>query len=149
MFIDNYLIKLLKSIHSTTKFRIYITDLDKAKCVCDADFVELNNPISKQLLRIILSIEILGNSDSLIIISEKSKIIPIFEENPLNIDYDSGIILPIWFDDHIQGTLIFTSFIKDISEKDIKFAKQTQEFITEYFIKQINENYGKGEFTNE
>ena len=149
MFIEDDLIKFLKSSCSLKANCIYITDLNNVKCVCDKNFKKLNNAISKQLLQIILDMEILGGSEHFIIINEKSKIIPIFESTILNIDYNSEIIFPIWFDDHIHGTLIFTNINKDISENYLKLAKQTQEFIIEYFIRQINKNYRKEESTNE
>ena len=116
MFIEDDLIQFLRTVYLTSKSCVYITDLDNAKCVCDKDFMKFDTAISKQLLQIILDMEILGGSEHFIIINEKSKIIPIFESTILNIDYNSEIILLIWFDDHIHGILIFTNFNKDISE---------------------------------
>ena len=94
MFIEDDLIKFLKSSCLLNANCIYITDLNNVKCVCNKNFKKLNNAISKQLLQIILDIEI---SDGLkyFIINEKNKIIPIFENLSLNLDYNFEIILPI------------------------------------------------------
>ena len=149
MFIEDDLIQFLRTVYLTSKSCVYITNLDNVKCVCDKNFKKCDNVISKQLLRIILDMEISNCSESFIIINEKNKFIPIFEDNSLNINWNSEIIFPIWFDDHIHGTLIFTSFNKEVSKEHIKYAKRTQEFIIEYFIKQINKNYRKEESANE
>ena len=148
MFIEDDLIKFLKSSCLLNANCIYITDLNNVKCVCNKNFKKLNNAISKQLLQIILDIEI---SDGLkyFIINEKNKIIPIFENLSLNLDYNFEIILPIWFDDHIHGTLIFKSCTKNFNEENLKIAKKTEEFTIKYFIKQVDKNYRKGEKANE
>lgn len=149
MFIDDDLINYLKSSYSLGGNCIYITDLDNVKGFCSSNFEKYDNPISRKLLRIILDIELSSSPDSVIIINDKNNIIPIFEDTSLNTNWNAQIILPIWFDDHIQGTLIFTNFHKTFHLKHLEFAKITQQFIKKYLIKQINKNYVEEEQANE
>lgn len=149
MIIDDDLINCLKGSYLIGGNSIYITDLDNVKGFCSSNFEKFDSPINRKLLRIILDMEISECSESFVIINEKSKIIPIFEDSSLNIDWSSQIILPIWFDDHIQGSLVFTNFHKTLHEKHLEFVKTTQKFIEGILIQQINKNYLKEEHFNE
>lgn len=149
MIIDDDLINYLKSSYLLGGNSIYITDLDNVKGFCSGNFEKFDNPISRKLLRIMLDMELASCSESFIIINEKNKIIPIFEDSSLNTAWNAQIILPIWFDDHIQGSLIFTNFHKNFHEKHLEFAKITQNFVKKFLLQQINKNYLKEETFDE
>lgn len=149
MFIDDDLVNFLKSCYSIGGNCIYITDLENVRGFCQNKFEEFNKPISRELLQTILNISIDGYSGAFIMINEKNKIIPVFEDSSLNIDWKAQIILPIWYDDSIHGTIIFTNFHKTFHEKHLEFAKITQKFVKTILLKQINKNYIEEEKVDE
>lgn len=148
MFINDDLINYLKNSYLLGGNCIYITDLDNVKGLFTSSYEKFDNPISKKLLRLILDVELSSNSESFTIINGKDNIIPIFEDNSLNIDWNAQIILPIWLDDHIQGTLIFTNFHKTFNLKHLEFAKITQNFVKKLLLDELNKKY-KEETENE
>jgi len=141
MVMDNDLISFLKNCYSIGGNCIYITDLENVKGFVSSEFKQFNQPMSKELLQVILDISIEGNEEFSCIINEKDKIIPVFENRSLNTDWKAQIIVPIWYDDRIRGTLIFTNFHKTFHEQHLEFAKLTQAFVQKIILKQINQNY--------
>lgn len=148
MVINNEMKKFLKDSYSLCKNSIYITDLENVRGFINFEFEEFNKPISRKLLQQILNFSIANSSESFSIMNGKDNIIPIFEDDTLNIDWKSQLLLPIWYDDQIHGTIIFTNYHKTLNFHHLKFAKTTQEFVKEFLIKQTNEEF-KGELKDE
>lgn len=72
--------------------------------------------------------------------NEKSKTIPIFEDKHSNIEWNSQIILPIYLDDRLIGSLIMTSYHKTFYDKHIKLAKTIESFTEKFILEYLNKS---------
>ena len=143
MWINENLIKFLESSSTISKTNFYISDLKKMRIlVMPEKRAELPNKlISREILESLLIIGTGVEQDKYIIINSKNNVIPLFEED--NEDYVSQIILPIWADNELKGSLIFVSDTRKFDDYDLELARSVQIFIEESIINTINEEYLK------
>lgn len=121
--------------------RIYLTDTYDVLYVGNCTSLdEVNKPISKDILRKLLSLNIEDISNLSFLTNNKKDIIPIYEDPNLNINWNSQIILPVYADDTIFGALIFTNYNKNLCDVHLDFAKTTQYFVNKFILKYLSEN---------
>ena len=146
MWINENLIKFLESSCTISKINFYISDLKKIRVsVVPSKRAEMPNQlISREILESLLVIGTGVEQDKYIMINSKNDIIPMFEENSDDAtNYTSQIILPIWADNELKGSLILVSENRKFDDYDLELARSVQIFIEESIINTINEEYLK------
>ena len=140
MFINDSLKDFLASSAKLSNNAFYITDLNNillftTKCRHNEEKLE----ISRELLEILLdfSNKILNTTKPYILRNSSNNIVNIIEDRFLNIHWKSQVILPIYIDNSIIGSLIMLNYHQNFSDNDLVFAKTTLSFI-EKFILQKN-----------
>lgn len=142
MCISEPLKKYLKDSVTITGNSFYITNLSNVLFfTSNVNEEDLISPVSKELLEHLLdfSNNIMDIDVSYYFANERNKVIPIFEDKYLNIDWNSQIIYPIYIDDRLFGSLIMTSYHKTFTNKHLTMVETTVQFTEKFIIKYMNE----------
>lgn len=122
---------------------IYITDLEKILYVDSGLFSSIENKeISIELSSLALLFDNDHNRNAIL---NDDKVIPIYNEQSKNSKYITQIILPIFINNKIFGTLINTRDYTYYDEVNLRYAKTTLKFV-EVFIKDSIENNKKNKW---
>lgn len=142
MYLNENLIKFLESSAEISKTTIYISDIKKIRLVTvpNKSAKKLDKLVSRELLESLLIIGT-GIEQDRYIVNSKNHIIPLLEDGTEEINFTSQIILPIWADNELQGSLILTSDNRILDDYDLELARSIQMFIEESIINDINEEY--------
>lgn len=141
MFVSDKLKNYLKDSAMISGNNFYITSLKNVICFTTSSSCEdMDKPLSRELLENLLdfSNKILDSDEPFFFTNEKSKTIPIFEDKHSNIEWNSQIILPIYLDDRLIGSLIMTSYHKTFYDKHITLAKTIESFTEKFILEYLN-----------
>ncbi len=142
MYLNDNLIKFLESSAEISKTTIFISDIKKIKLetVPDKSAKKVDKLISRELLESLLIIGT-GIEQDRYIINSKNNVIPLLDNEEGEVNFTSQIILPVWADNELQGSLILTSNNRILDDYDLELARSIQIFIEESIINDINEEY--------
>jgi hypothetical protein len=112
---------------------IYITDLEKVIYVASESFSNIENKEISVELKALESVFANDYNNKGVILSD-NKIIPIYNNQSVEIKYITQIILPIVIDGKFFGTLINTNDSNYYDNVNLRYAKTTLEFV-EIFIR--------------
>lgn len=142
MYLNENLIKFLESSAEISKTTIYVSDIKKIRIetVPKKAAKKVDKLISRELLESLLVIGT-GIEQDRYIINSQSNVIPLLEDSPEEVNFTSQIILPVWADNELQGSLIVTSDNRVLDDYDLELARSVQMFIEESIINDINEEY--------
>lgn len=142
MWLNDNLIKFIESSTEISKVPIYVSDLRKIRILANpGKKVEtINKLVSREILESLLIIGTGVEQDRYIIVNSKNNIIPILEEEK-DTNLISQIILPLWADNELKGSIILVSENRKLDEYDLELARSMQIFIEESIINSINEEF--------
>lgn len=150
MWLNENLIKFIESSAAISKTTIYISDLRRIRLLAEPTkaSLQLDRLVSRELLESLLVIGTGLEQDRYIMINSKNSTIPLIEEideTDENTDnnFVSQIILPLWVDNELKGSLVLTSEKRQLDDYDLELAKSIQIFIEESIINSINEEFLK------
>ena len=142
MYLNDNLIKFLESSAEISKTTIFVSDIKKIRIVTvpNKTAKKVDKLVSRELLESLLVIGT-GIEQDRYIINSKNNVIPLLDNEGEGIDFTSQIILPVWADNELQGSLILTSNNRILDDYDLELARSIQIFIEESIINDINEEY--------
>jgi len=147
MWLNENLIKFIESSAEISKTNIYVSDLRKIRllAVPTKASKKIDRLVSRELLESLLIIGTGLEQDRYIMTTSKNSTIPLIENENENTEnnFVSQIILPIWVDNELKGSLILTSEKRQLDDYDLELAKGIQIFIEESIINSINEEFLK------
>jgi len=147
MWLNENLIKFIESSAEISKTNIYVSDLRKIRllAVPTKASKKIDRLVSRELLESLLIIGTGLEQDRYIMTTSKNSTIPLIENESENTEnnFVSQIILPIWVDNELKGSLILTSEKRQLDDYDLELAKGIQIFIEESIINSINEEFLK------
>lgn len=145
MWLNENLIKFIESSTEISKVRICVSDLKNLRicAVPGQDAVVINKIISRELLESLLIIGTGIEQDKYIITNSKTNSIPLLDNESKRTNYMSQIILPLWADNELKGSLILVSDNRKLDDYDLELARSMQIFIEESIINSINEEFLK------
>jgi len=145
MWLNENLVKFIESSAEISKTTIYVSDLKKIRllAVPTKASKKLDKIVSRELLESLLIIGTGLEQDRYIMTSSKNSTIPLLEEENTETNFVSQIILPLWVDNELKGSLILTSEKRQLDDYDLELAKSIQIFIEESIINSINEDFLK------
>lgn len=139
MWVTNEVLKSIDAATTLSGNKIFLTDLENVLYVGNANSSDITNvPISRQLLQKFLKFSFTDIESEFYLIKEHKNVIPIYQEEYLNNDWASQIILPIFIDDSIYGSLISVNYYKQFNDKHLEFAKTTQSIIKGHILDLLN-----------
>ena len=142
MYLNENLIKFLESSADISKTVIFVSDTKKIRIetVPNKSAKKVDSLISRELLESLLIIGT-GIEQDRYIINSKNNVIPLLDNEEGEVNFTSQIILPVWADNELQGSLILTSNNRILDDYDLELARSIQIFIEESIINDINEEY--------
>lgn len=145
MWLNENLIKFIESSAEISKTTIYVSDLRKIRimAVPTKASKKIDKLISREVLESLLIIGTGLEQDRYIMTSSKNSTIPLIEDENVETNFVSQIILPLWVDNELKGSLILTSEKRQLDDYDLELAKSIQIFIEESIINSINEEFLK------
>lgn len=113
MFLHKKILQKLDKYAKQNDYTIYLTNLDKVLYVSDnLPLIKLKPKTDRELLykMLMMYMSITQSADDFksFYTTKKSQIIPVYK-NDIFENYNTQLILPIYFDDSIFGTVIFSS----------------------------------------
>lgn len=141
MILDENIINFLHNSHIISNFNIILTDLENI-IFSSTHYLSdnyLNKKISPDLKKYIYSINCSNYQDSFILINNPFEAKALFYNDTNN--YHSQIILPILYQNNVNGVLIFYSNNNNFNNNDLKFAKTAKYFVEKLIIKLKSDNY--------
>lgn len=125
--LNNKVTKYLKSLSFDSTTRLIVTNLDKT--IFDTH-LDINNQISKKLLKYLLTVY-----TGSINVKQGKHIIKIFDNDKLNNNYVSQLILPIKIKNKIHGSIIINNYNNIMGKEAIELLNTivtNVEFYTTY-----------------
>lgn len=143
MWINETLTKFVESCAEISKMTIYISDLKKMRlcATCKKGSKKIDKIISRELLETLLVIGTGVEQDKYVIVNKKEDVIPLLEDKTIELNINSQIIMPLWADNELKGSLIITVSNRTLDDYDIELTKCMQLFIEESIINSINEEF--------
>lgn len=145
MWLNDNLIKFLESSGEISKTTIFISDLKKIRLITvpTKPAKKIDKLVSRELLETLLIIGTGFEQDRYLITNSKNSSIPLLENDNEETTYVSQIILPIWVDNELKGSVTLASNKRLLDDYDLELAKSIQIFIEESIINSINEEFLK------
>ncbi len=130
MYITDNLKSFLKDSSLTSGNSFYITDTKDVKYFASNTIsTNINEPINKILLKKICEFEE-NNKLFYFLFNGKEHILPIMQEEQ-DIPWTAQIILPIYRENKLIGTVIMISTYKTFNTKHLEYAQNTRHFVEE------------------
>lgn len=134
MYITDTLKSFLKDSSLISGNCFYITDLNNVTYFTTSNIsANINEPISKELLENLSKFEKNKNDESnFLLFNGKGNVVPVMQEDELNISWTAQIILPLYIKNKLIGSIIMISTYKTFNTKHLEYVRNTRYFIKEF-----------------